>query len=82
VGSFYPKLRNSTEEKDKDSAFKDRVHKVNFNIFDFYCLRKLSRRKKDIELYKIGLSLYKKRMDIINVFTFFILTEKKYLPSE
>ena len=83
VGSFYPRLKNSTEEKDKDSALKDNItNKINFNIFDFYCLKKLSKRRKDIEIYYIGLTIYKKRMDIINVFTFFLLTEQKYLPSE
>ena len=83
VGSFYPRMKNSIEEKDKDnSIIKDNVHKINFNIFDFYCLKKCTRRRKDIEMYYIALSIYKKRMDIINVFTFFILTEKKYLPSE
>ena len=80
VGSFYPKLKNSSE--DKDSTFIDNVHKISFNIFDYYCLKKNARRKKDIEMLRIGLSLYKKRMDIIKVFTFFMLTEKKYLPSE
>ena len=84
VGSFYPKLRrNSVEkDKDKDNDLKDIIHKINLNIFDYYCLKKNARRKKDIEMLRIGLSLYKKRMDIINAFTFFILTEKKYLPSD
>ena len=82
VGSFYPKFKKSSEEKDKDSSLKDNVHKINFNIFDFYCLKKWTKRKKDIDMYNIGLILYKKRMDIIKVFTFFMLTEKKYLPSE
>ena len=75
-------MRSISEEKDKDNTSKDNVHKIKFNTFDFYCLKKLTRRKKEIEMFNIGLSLYKKRMDIINVFTFFILAEKKYLPSE
>ena len=82
VGSFYPKLRKSSEEKDKDSNLNDNIHKINFNTFDYYCLKKLIGRKKDFDLYKIGLNLYRKRMDIINVFTLFILTEKNYQPSE
>ena len=57
------------------------VDKINFNFFDYYCFKKLSRKKSDIELFKIGLSLYKKKMDIINVFTFFLLSEKRFLPS-
>ena len=80
VGSFYPKLRKSSE--DKDSTLIDNVNKISFNIFHYYCLKKVTRRQKDIDLFKIGISLYKKRMDIVNVFTFFILTEQKYLPSE
>jgi hypothetical protein len=80
VGSFYPKLKNSSE--DKDSTIIENVNKITFNIFDYYCLKKVTSRKKDIELFKIGLSLYKKRMDIVNVFTYFLLTEKQYLPSE
>ena len=58
------------------------VDKINFNFFDYYCLRKLSKKKSDIELFKIGLSLYKKRMDIINVFTILLLIEKRFLPFE
>ena len=57
------------------------VDTINFNFFDYYCWRKLSRKKNDIELFKIGLSLYKKRMDIINVFTILLLSEKKILPT-
>ena len=57
------------------------VDKINFNFFDYYCFKKLSRKKKDIELFKIGLSLYRRRMDIINVFTFLLLSEKKILPK-
>ena len=37
------------------------VDKINFNFFDYYCFKKLSRKKSDIELFKIGLSLYKKK---------------------
>ena len=58
------------------------IDKINFNFFDYYCLRKLSKKKSDIELFKIRLSLYKKRMDIINVFTILLLIEKRFLPFE
>lgn len=55
---------------------------INFNLFDYYCLRKLTSKMKEIELFKKGSSLYRKRMDIINVFTLLLLTEKRLLNNE
>ena len=83
VGSFYPKY--ISDKKNKNSSgniLKEFVYQINFNIFDYYCFRKLSKKKNDIELFRLGLSLYKKRMDIINVFTLLILAEKNCLLNE
>ena len=83
VGSFYPKY--ISDKKDKNSSgniLKEFVYQINFNIFDYYCFRKLSKKRNDIELFRLGLSLYKKRMDIINVFTLLILAEKNCLLNE
>jgi hypothetical protein len=55
---------------------------INFNIFEYYCFRKFSKKKKDIALFNSGLSFYKKRMDIISVFTLLLLSEKNCLQSE
>ena len=55
---------------------------INFNLLDYYCLRKLTSKMKEIELFKKGSSLYRKRMDIINVFTLLLLTEKRLLNNE
>ena len=65
----------------KDST-KNQTHEgtsINFNFFEYYCLRKISRTKKEIELFRRASNLYRKRMDIINVFTLLLLTEKKLL---
>jgi hypothetical protein len=84
IGSFYPKLMSS--EKNQSSSNNDLLKVYNdqleFNLFDYYCLRGISRKKNDIELFKLGLSLYTKRMDIINVFTLLLLAEKNCLQSE
>ena len=48
---------------------------INFNIFDYYCLRKITRRKTDIELFNFGINFYKRQMDIINFFNIIILTQ-------
>ena len=48
---------------------------ISFNIFDYYCLRKITRRKTDIELFNFGINFYKRQMDIINFFNIIILTQ-------
>ena len=84
VGSFYPKFMTSEKKQNSDDNDipKEYTDKLKFNIFDYYCFRIFSRKKKDIELYKLGLSAYTKRMDIINVFTLLMLSEKNCLQSE
>lgn len=71
--------RISLIDKDEDKEY---TSPIKFNLFDYYCMRKLSSKKKEIDLFNIGSALYRKRMDIINVFTLLILTEKKLLNKE
>ena len=82
VGSFYPKFK-STDKQQSNNILKEYNAQIHFNIFDYYlCCHKCIKRKKDIELFKLGLSLYKKRMDIINVFTLLLFSEKNCLQAE
>ena len=61
----------------KDLAKHEKVHSsfISFNIFDYYCLRKITRRKTDIELFNFAINFYKRQMDIINFFNIIILTQ-------
>ena len=52
------------------------------NLFNYYCCSNVCRKNRHIELFDIGVSLYRKRMDIINVFTVLLLTEKILLKIE
>ena len=82
VGSFYPKFKG-TDKQQSNNILKEYNAQIHFNIFDYYlCCNKCIKRKKDIELFKLGLSLYKKRMDIINVFTLLLFSEKNCLQAE
>ena len=81
VGSFYPKLM-ATEKKQNNYILKEYSDKLYFNLFNYYCCRNCSVRRKDIELYKLGLSLYKKRMDIVNVFSLLLFSEKNCLQAD
>ena len=48
---------------------------INFNIFDYYCFKKITKKKTEIELFKFGINFYKRQMDIINFFNIMILTQ-------
>ena len=91
IGSYYPNKLESIEEKrenDYESGkyinkiLKEIIDHININMFEYYCLKSLSKKRNEIELFNVGLSLYKKRMDIVNVFTLLLLTEKYLLGKE
>ena len=48
---------------------------INFNLFDYYCLRKITKKETEIELFNFGINFYKSQMDIINFFNIIILTQ-------
>lgn len=76
---FNSQCQISLDDKDNDTkVFKD---SINFNFIHYYCLRKISSKKKEISLFNKGSSIYRKRMDIINVFTLLLLIEKKLLSK-
>ena len=76
---IYPKSKgvmNMIISKENSLDYNEKIY---FNLFDYYCLKKISNKKNEISLFDLGISLYKKRMDIINVFTFLLLIEKNIL---
>ena len=75
---IYPRFRGFNLSSNKDNII-EYNEKIYFNLFDYYCFKKFSNKKKEISLFNLGISLYKKRMDIINVFTFLLLIEKNLL---
>ena len=40
------------------------------------------KKKLDIELFKLGDSFYRKRMDIVHVFTLLLITEKVLITND
>jgi len=54
---------------------KGNIALINFNIFDYYCFKKLTKKEKEIELFNFGLNFYKRQMDIINFINIILLTE-------
>jgi hypothetical protein len=71
---FNSNKNDETEMNEKKS--------INISLFDYYCLGKICKKSRPIELFEIGVSLYRKRMDIVNVFTILLLTEKIILKID
>ena len=87
IGSFYPKLNNNSnnnnsEKKSSTNIIKEFNDEIDFNLFEYLFCRNIPKNKRNIELYKLGIVLYKKRMDIINVFTLLLFSEKNCLQYE
>ena len=78
---FFPKKNTPLDIKqniNNQISFKDNI---NINIFDYFCQPKSSIKKKHMQLFRLGNSFYRKRMDIIHVFTLLLITEKVLLKT-
>ena len=65
----------SKESEDLKKFEKESFCNINFNIFEFYCFWKLTKKKNQIELFKLAFKFFKSQMDIINFFNIIILTQ-------
>ena len=84
TSGFFPKSHNSSDFvgykiKNNFGNFKDRI---NFNIFHYYCFRNFGKKTEENNLFNSGIDLFKKRMDIINVFTFLFITENFLVENQ
>ena len=80
VGNIYSQTYNKKQKY--KYFFETFTDKIALNIIDYYCFRLFTKSRKNMELFKLGYSLYKKRMDIRNVFTLLLLAEKKMFKIE
>ena len=68
--------------KNIDTNKNEDNNNIHLNLINYYCCGNICKKKKHIELFDIGVSLYRKRMDIINVFTILLLSEKMMLKMD
>ncbi len=79
---FLPKIELNVDNSElKDSAIVVLKEKIKLNLFEILCYTKKSKKKIDIELFKLGNSFYRKRMDIVHVFTLLTITEKVLIKN-
>jgi hypothetical protein len=86
ISSFVEKkFKSKIDKRDNNSnSLLDFNEIINFNLFDYYCycFRSISKKNKEIKLFNTGITLYKRKMDVINVFTFLVLIEKFIAESQ
>ena len=70
------KLVYSLNSKNVNNTIQEFNDKISFNLLHYFCFFKRYQKYKEINLFNIGISLYKKTMDITNVFTFLLLVGK------
>ena len=78
IMSVNPKKKKSNFNILNDLKMLDRGGRstINFNVFDYYCLRKINNNKNsEIEIFNFGINFFKNQMDIINFFNIIILTQ-------
>ena len=80
--NYLPKISINYDNKslkNKTTMFKE---KLKLNLFEIICNTKNSKKNKDVEVFKLGNSFYRKRMDIVHVFTLLIITEKVLIKNK
>ena len=81
-----PKLNLPTiainSQKESNNNLKQFNEKIDLNLFDYFFRKKNLFIQRKIELYKLGINFYKKRMDLIHVFTLLLITEKILLKKD
>lgn len=71
-------------EQGRDKFKSDYNDKIDFNFLQYICLSKYceKEKEKEIELFNSGIAIYKKRMDIVNVFTFLLLIDNFLVENQ
>ena len=75
---FNVDIRNKEKVKLSSKDINDNIH---LNVFDYFCIRKNSKRYKYVQLYNKGYRFYRKKIDIIHVFSLLSFFEE-YLKKE
>ena len=69
-------LRSKSKESDDLKKIeKENFCNITFNIFEYYCLWKYSKKKIQIELFRFAYKFFQSQMDIINFFNIIVLTQ-------
>ena len=65
----------------ENTTYKDNYNYIQLSAFNYICPFGSIKKKKMVELYHFGNDFYKKRMDIVLVFSHLLLTEKVLISN-
>ena len=74
INRLYIKSKSKENENMKQFE-KENFCNIDFNIFEFYCFWKYTKKKRQIELFRLAYQFFKSQMDIINFFNIIVLTQ-------
>jgi len=74
-GDTTPKINFFMNLKYNNNSLKEYNEFINLNLFDYFCTCGDKKKKRMIKLYLFANAFYRRRMDIVNIFTHLILTE-------
>ena len=75
INVFY----NKKESNNNLNEFNDQIR---LNLLDYFCKRNNNQNKKaHFDLYNLGISFYRKTMDLIHIFTLLLITERILLKK-
>ena len=74
INRLYIRSQSNDSENLKKLA-KENFCNITFNLFEYYCFWKYTKKKIQIELFKFAYKFFKSQMDIINFFNIIILTQ-------
>ena len=81
INELFNKSNSQSNNKD-DSSIEDFHDHIKLNLFDYLCHRKDPNKKKHLDSFNLGISFYKKKMDLIHFFTVNLITERVLLRKE
>jgi hypothetical protein len=76
----FPKININYDKEIKNNTIVYKEH-IKLNLLDVLCHKHNAKKKKNIELFRLGDSFYRKRMDIVHVFTLLIVIEKSLIKK-
>ena len=82
INELFNKSISPSNQKDDNSSIEDFHDHIKLNLFDYLCHRKNPNKKKHLDSFNLGISFYKKKMDLIHFFTVNLITERVLLRKE
>ena len=76
----FPDVKLFNDQKESNSNLNEFNDHISLNLLDYLCKRR-KHKKANFDLYNLGISFFKKTMDLIHVFALLLITERILLKK-